>query len=347
MTTVGSKVLRSICFGILLVSLLLQGCDRKPEPVVLSGATMGTTWSVVLPSPPGPITLDALHKAIEGELLRINQLMSTYQPDSELSQFNASTSTELVRLNAEILFVLDASISVSDASSGSYDVTLGTVIDLWGFGASDQHRAVPTEQQLQDASDATGYTRVVREATKISKPHAQMRIDLSSLAKGYAVDRIGLIVERAGLRDYLAEIGGEIRTRGNRAVGKPWRVGIETPSLEVAQGVAVTDASIASSGSYRNYREIEGKRVSHLIDGQTYRPISHRTVAATVLHRNTMLADAWATALMVVTPEKARALATQQGIDVQLTFKTDEGFDVWRSPGFAALITDNPGAARF
>ncbi|MEE9334202.1 MAG: FAD:protein FMN transferase [Granulosicoccaceae bacterium] len=308
---------------------------------------MGTTWSVVLAAPPGPITLDSLHNAIEGELVRINQLMSTYQADSELSIFNANTSTELLRLNAEILFVLDASIKISDASDGAYDVTLGAVIDVWGFGASEQQRASPTKQRLKQAADATGYNRIIRDGTKIGKPNAQMRIDLSSLAKGYAVDRIGFIVERAGLHDYLAEIGGEVRARGSRAKGKPWRVGIEIPNGEVAQGITMTDVSIASSGSYRNYREIDGKRVSHLINGQTYKPISHNTVAATVLHRNTMLADAWATALMVVSPDKARTLIYEHDIEAQLTYKTDKGFATWRTPGFTALLIDNPDVAGF
>jgi len=174
-----------------------------------------------------------------------------------------------------------------------------------------------------------------------------MRIDLSSIAKGYAVDRIGLVVERAGTFDYLAEIGGELRARGNRLKDKPWRVGIEIPSGEVAQGLAMSNISVASSGSYRNYREIDGKRVSHLIDGKTNQPISHNTVATTVLHRNTMLADAWATALMIVPPEKAQALIDEHNIDVQITYKTDTGFNIWRTPGFSALVIENPDAAGF
>ena len=332
-------MLRSIVFALLLVSLL-QGCGKKSEQVVLTGATMGTTWSVVLAKPAGPVTLDALHKAIEGELVRINQLMSTYQADSELSKFNASTSTELTRLNAEILFVLDASLRISEISDGAYDVTLGAVIDTWGFGAPSKEGVAPTEQQLQQASEATGFSRIVRDGTTISKPHPQMRIDLSSIAKGYAVDRIGFIVERAGVYNYVAEIGGELRARGKRSNGKAWRVGIEIPNGEVAQGLAMTNISVASSGSYRNYREIDGKRVSHLIDGQTFQPISHNTVAATVLHHNTMLADAWATALMVVPPDKAQAIIDEQNIEVQLTYKTDKGFDIWRTPGFTKLVIE-------
>ncbi len=345
MITAGSRPcarsLRSYVVGVLLLTFLL-GCDHKSEQTVLSGATMGTTWSVVLASPPGPITLDALQKAIEAELVRINQLMSTYHPDSDLSKFNASESTELVLLNAEILFVLDASMKISDASDGAYDVTLGAVIDIWGFGSSDQQSAAPSKQQLQKASEATGFNRLIREGKKIAKPSAMMRIDLSSLAKGYAVDRIGFVVERAGLNDYLAEIGGEIKARGNRNGSKAWRVGIEMPNGEIAQGLAMTNLSVASSGSYRNYREIDGKRVSHLIDGQTYMPISHNTVAVTVLHHNTMSADAWATALMVVPPEKAHTLVDEYGLDVQLTTKTDEGFDVWRTQGFTKLVVDKP-----
>ncbi len=299
---------------------------------------MGTSWSLVLPKPPAPVLRDALQLAIESELARINQLMSTYQADSHLSLFNARKRTTPVMLHPEIMHVLDTSLGVSEATDGAYDVTLGTVIDLWGFGSKTQSESPPSALQLNAAAEATGYQRLIRKGQTVAKPHPNLHIDLSSLAKGYAVDRMGIIAERAGIENYLAEIGGEIKTRGMASGNKPWRLGIENPSGQVEEGIAVSAAHVASSGSYRNYREVEGKRVSHLIDGRTHQPIEHATVAVTVLHSNTMLADAWATALMVVTPSAAKALVAQQQIDAQLTFKTDQGFSVWRTPGFTALL---------
>lgn len=322
----------------LLLSLFLSACDQQSKQIVLSGDTMGTTWSLVLPKPPGPVLSGALQRAIESELLRINQLMSTYQADSQLSLFNALERTTPLTLHPEILHVLDASIEVSAATEGAYDVTLGSVIDLWGFGSSSHSDSPPGASRLAAAAEASGYHRLARKGQTLAKLHPELRIDLSSLAKGYAVDRMGVIAERAGLENYLAEIGGEIKTRGKARGDKAWRLGIENPNGQVDEGIEVSAAHVASSGSYRNYREVEGKRVSHLIDGRTHRPIEHATVAVTVLHRNTMLADAWATALMVVTPSTAKALVEQQQLNAQITFKSDQGFTVWRTPGFTALL---------
>jgi len=331
------------CMTLAVMCLVLQACGSDVKPVSLSGKTMGTTWSLVLVQPVGPKTIAALQASIESELIRINGLVSTWQADSDLSLFNANPSTAPVRLDPEILFILDEAIGISDLTDGAYDVTLGSVIELWGFGAAGDAADEPSETQLQKISETVGYERLIRDGNTVAKANGLLQFDLSSIAKGYAVDRIGLIVERAGFSHYLSEIGGEIRARGGRSGSEPWHLGVETPDLKVVQGIAVTDANIASSGSYRNYREVDGVRVSHLIDGRTYKPISHKTVAATVMHRNTMLADAWATALMVVGPEEAKTLVEQQGMDVQLTFKTDDGFELWRTPGFTALVTANPG----
>lgn len=299
---------------------------------------MGTRWSVQIASELPVATRDSLHSSIRIELERINGLMSTWDPASELSRFNTIQSTEPVELHADTLTVIDASLRVSELTEGAYDVTLGALIDLWGFGADMSRVAVPEAEALATARDRVGYQKLHRQGPTISKQHPALRIDLSSLAKGFAVDQIGLLIEAAGIENYTAEIGGEVRTRGDSADGRAWHIGIEQPDGKADTGLAVHDAHMASSGSYRNYREVAGQRYSHIIDGRTGQPITHELVAVTVLHESTMLADAWTTALLVMGADAAMAVASSQKLAVQLTVKTASGFKLQRTDSFAAKL---------
>lgn len=168
-----------------------------------------------------------------------------------------------------------------------------------------------------------------------------MQLDVSSLAKGFAVDQIGRLLEGLGIDHYIAEIGGELRVRGFRRPGLRWHVGVEHPDGSVNSGLALTDAHVASSGSYRNYREVDGKRLSHIIDGSTGRPIEHSLVAVTVLHDSTMLADAWATALLIVGNTRAIELSEKMNLAVQLTSRSGNGFSVYRSPRFTEQVMES------
>jgi thiamine biosynthesis lipoprotein len=331
----GIGVCRLSPLAILLFSLFACTSD-VPESKKLQGPTMGTRWSAQIVSELPAAALDSLHSSIRAELERINGLMSTWDPTSELSQFNAMQSTEPVELHADTLTVIDASLRVSELTKGAYDVTLGAVIDLWGFGADMSRVAVPEAEALATARDRIGYQKLHRQGSTVSKQHPALRIDLSSLAKGFAVDQIGLLIEAAGIENYIAEIGGEVRTRGSKADGSAWRIGIEQPDGKADAGLAVHDAHMASSGSYRNYREVAGQRYSHIIDGRTGQPITHELVAVTVLHESTMLADAWATALLVLGVDAAMALASSQNLALQLTVKTVSGFKLQQTDSFAA-----------
>lgn len=306
----------------------------------LTGATMGTTWRLVWIDTEPSLEHERaeLNSAIEAELARINTLMSTWDPDSELSRFNQSRSVEPVVLHADTLQVVDTALSISRMTRGRYDITLQPVIDLWGFGR-DESSPTPANAAIEQALQQSGYDQLVRVGKTIRKRLPTVSLDVSSLAKGYAVDKLGELIESHGISRYLVDIGGELRARGTRADGTAWQVGIENPEGNVHQVITLKDTHIATSGSYRNYRIEEGKRLSHIIDGATGRPIDHQLVAVSVVHESTMLADAWATALLVVGVDRAQELMQQQGLVVQLTTARDGRFEQMMSPDFASLIS--------
>lgn len=185
---------------------------------------MGTSWSVIWSGPPDMVS--EIEHAMVSELQRINALMSTWDAQSELSRFNTLASVEPVTLHPDTLAVIDTAISISHKTGGKYDVTLEPVIRLWGFGKDDRVES-PSEPFVLAAVEKTGYWQLVRVADTIRKRRPEISVDLSSLAKGFAVDQLGIILERHGVQNYLAEIGGEVRARGVRYTGDVWQVGIE------------------------------------------------------------------------------------------------------------------------
>ena len=375
---------RGLTFLSLLLAVFLVACNERVETDSelqrLDGKTMGTTWSVVLGSSvsesPGlttagsfaepdseslervdpaidpAIDVHVLKIEIEQELARLNRLMSTWDPDSELSRFNALQSIEAQPLHTDTLLVIDTARRVSQLTAGHYDITLAEVISFWGFGEQrfDDEPDEPDEPDESDESDESrltqllaraGHHQLVRSGDTLRKRNPDVQLDVSSLAKGFAVDQIGRLLEGFGVDHYIAEIGGELRVRGFRRPGLRWQVGVEHPDGSVNSGLALTDAHVASSGSYRNYRELDGKRISHIIDGSTGRPIEHSLVAVTVLHDSTMLADAWATALLIVGNSRAIELSEKMNLAVQLTSRSANGFSVYRSPRFAEQVMES------
>ena len=301
---------------------------------------MGTQWSVQIAERLSSAEADRLQQLIESELARINTLMSTYDPRSELSLFNASGSLEPQALHKDTLTVLDAALSVSTESQGAYDVTLQPVIALWGFSQRNVDDALPSQDEVTAAMRVVGSNKLIRQNNNVQKKLPDTQIDLSSIAKGYAVDQMGVLLEAADVKNYSAEIGGEIRTRGVNTSGKAWRIGLELPNGDVEQGLSVNNAHIASSGDYRHYREKDGQRYSHLIDGRTGYPIQHKLAAVTVLHDSTMLADAWSTALMVLGDVEGEQLARKHQLDAQLTIRVGDQFEILRLGKFASYLVE-------
>jgi thiamine biosynthesis lipoprotein len=322
----------------------------KVPPAKLEGRTMGTTWSVLLNGPRDEARLRQLKAGVEALLAEVNASMSTYDPTSELSRFNALESTEPVTLSAPLAAVIRDALVVHHASGGSFDVTVGPLVEAWGFGAKGRPRAAPTDEEVARLLEAVGSGKLSLDGAQLAKAHPKLRVDLSAIAKGDAVDRVSALLVDLGEPNHLVDIGGELRARGLSASGEAFRVGIETPdpsTRRVQLAVALRDRSIASSGNYRNVFELDGVRYVHTIDPVTGRPVQHRLLAASVLHERCGLADAWATALMAAGPERAWALANQHGLDVVLMEDGPDGGLLERmTPGFARAMIPRGGEPR-
>ena len=318
------------------ITLLAVGsaaaCVRRPVHATIRGLTMGTSYAVELAAPINDATRIRIAKLIEMELAEINRAMSTYDPQSELSAFNMREDLRWTPASRGLLEVLDSATRVSAATEGAFDVTVAPLVDLWGFGPQYRARRVPDDAAIERVRESVGYVNVQtdRSAGAIRKTHGRTRIDLSAIAKGYGVDRVAMILDRQGINDYLVEIGGEFRARGTTAAGRPWRVAIERPvegKRLLGDVVVLENRAIATSGTTRDFFVQDGRHYSHTIDPATARPVEHPPMAVSVVADTTMEADAWATALLVLGPERGYALAQAHGRAALLVTASGSTFD--------------------
>ena len=315
--------------------LLLAACSGPVDPLRLSGATMGTqyhiTWLATENSPPAELVFTGVEAVLED----INASMSTYRSDSEISRFNAAPAGEWFPISAGFLEVFTLARQVSAASDGAYDVTVAPLVNLWGFGPLPGD-GIPTADAIAGVMPQVGEQWVDIDAENSSlRKQRPLQLDFSSIAKGYGVDKVGRWLERQAIVDYLVEIGGEVRVAGLSPRGTPWRIAVEKPEPMQRQMTAtleIGDVSVATSGDYRNYFELNGQRYSHSIDPRTGYPVRHELVSVTVVHRSTALADAWATALSILGPEAALETARRERLAVYLISREEEGFLVQKTP---------------
>lgn len=330
--------MRPLLLGLLL---LLGACAREPVELRLSGPTMGTVWnSTVIVPWDSPLDSAQLQAGIEAELAAVNASMSTYLPDSEISRFNAAPVDEWFQISADFYMVLSTALAISWQSSGAYDVTVGPLVNLWGFGPDGSVEVAPSDAEIAAAMARVGQDklRLDGETYRVRKL-ADLYLDFSSIAKGFAVDQIARWLAGEGISSFLVEVGGEMRVAGQSARGDAWRIGIESPEagrFELARTLRLGNDAVATSGDYRNYFEIDGERFSHTIDPRSGYPVTHELVSVTVVHASSMLADAWATALTVLGAEDAWAVAQAEGLAVYFIERDGEGF---RSRHTAALET--------
>ena len=257
--------------------------------------------------------------------------MSTYQPDSELSQFNQSDSTQWVPISSDLHVVLQEALRVSHLTDGAFDISIGPIVDLWGFGPSARHDTIPSDDEIRTRLDAMGYTHLHLQDNPpaIRKDLPTLSLDLSAIAKGYAVDQVAEYIESLGVRNYLVEIGGELRAHGHNAQGLPWNVAIEQPTpttRAIHRVVHLEHEGVATSGDYRNFFEREGVRFSHTMNPKTGRPVTHHLSSVTVIAESSMKADALATAFLVLGPEAGYELAQQENIASLFITVDAEGF---------------------
>ncbi|EMI41771.1 FAD:protein FMN transferase [Rhodopirellula sp. SWK7] len=300
---------------------------ETPQMIAFRGATMGTTYSVKVSDPPdGDDWAEEASLAVDAELRRVNDQMSTYLASSELSRFNESTSTDWFDVSAETAEVVAFALEVGEASGGRFDVTVGPLVDRWSFGPGERNQDVPSDTELEQIGERIGQEHLQAriDPPALKKAIGELRVDLSAIAKGHGVDRVVELLLARGAKNVFVEIGGEVRVFGAKITSSgtvPWLVGIQRPDAEnnkIAVAHPMKDSAMATSGDYRNYFEVDGERYSHTIDPVTRRPVRHDLASVTVIASTCMAADAWATALNVLGPERAIELANENDLDTLL-----------------------------
>lgn len=331
------------CMGLLLL-FLLQACgDGSPayRQVELRGATMGTFYSIKLVDPPGDVA--ALGKGVQAVLDAVDEALSTYRPESDLSRFNNSRSTAWQSCSPEMVTVLARALKISRLTGGAFDVTVGPLVNLWGFGPDFVPERIPAPADLKAARARVGYQHLAvrSDPPGCRKDLADLYLDLSAIAKGYGVDRLAAYLDVQGLENYLVEVGGEVRAHGHSARGGPWGVAIERPDpgrREPFAVVEIHDGSLATSGDYRNFFERDGRRYSHTMDPQTGAPVTHNLASVTVIADSDMTADALATGLLVLGPEKGMALARELDLAALFIEHRGKGLERTATPGFGRYL---------
>ncbi|WP_171173387.1 FAD:protein FMN transferase [Ruegeria sp. HKCCD8929] len=335
----------------LALILLVPGClfDKEPEVVRLSGETMGTTYNIIAIGE--DLDEAELGTAVEDTLAAVNAKMSNWDPNSEVSVFSASDSTAPVEVSAEFATVIAAANDVHRKSEGKFDITLGPLIELWGFGPRKPEDAVPSDEAIAEALQRVGQGSLLQldqPSKTLAKADAGVGINLAAIAKGYGIDAVAGALKAAGIEDYMVEIGGDLVTSGENDEGETWRIGIEKPepgAQTVQLVIPATDLGMATSGDYRNFFEQDGVRYSHIIDPTTGRPITHRTTSVTVVAENAMMADAWATAMLAMGQDAGMKVAEAHKLAVFFISRdvtdSEEAYITVQSSAFKDVLARN------
>ncbi len=331
------------CAAILLLAALIGGCgERTRDAIQLSGAAQGTRYNITLLAGEQLLDTAALQQRIEQRLAELDRSLSNYRDDSDVENLNRAPIGEWIAVDDDLYAVLRLSMAVSWLSNGAFDVTVAPLVKLWGFGSAEPRAEPPTAAEIASARQNIGFQHLELDltASRVRKMRA-VQIDLAGVAQGYSVDALAQLLDRAGLDDYLVELGGELRAKGLSPRGTPWRIAIEQPTAapgSVQQALLLSDVAVSTSGDYRDYFEKDGVRYSHTLDASTGRPIAHGLASVTVIHPECGYADALSTAIMVLGPERGLALAEQHQLAVYLIVRGEHGFETRHSTAFASYL---------
>lgn len=334
MPSVAIKFLAPCC------ALLAAACERSPPELVLSGPTMGTTYTVKVAAPPASVDPAAVRVAIDDVLDRTDRSMSGYRADSEVVRFNASTSTQWFDVSADLAAVVQASLDISTASDGVFDITVAPLVAAWGFGPAGEPKVLPGNDQIAAIEATVGYQKLhVRlDAPALRKDVAGLSIDLNGIAPGFAVDRLADRLQALGIGNFMIDIGGEIRAHGHNASGEQWHIAVEHP-VDTARtpyaSVRLDGAAVSTSGEYRDYYDRDGHRYSHTIDPRTGRTLDRAPGSVVVVAPLAAKADGWATALNVLGPRDGIALATRLHLPVLFIERVGSEWRSQATPEFA------------
>ncbi|MBN1932851.1 MAG: FAD:protein FMN transferase [Desulfobacterales bacterium] len=310
---------------------IFTGCNFKKE-VLFSGKTMGTTYHIKVVTWCFQNKSDLKDK-IDAKLEAINQSMSIYRKDSEVSRFNSNKNiNEKISVSEDFLLLMEVAKNLYKITDGAWDATIKPLVNIWGFGVSGKKDKIPGSEEIHRLLCGIGFNYIeIFEKNYLVKTKADITIDLSSIAKGYGVDRIAELIKNCGIQNYIVEIGGEVFASGFRKDGKPWRVGVNQPREEnsydsVYKILSLHDQALATSGDYRNFFEINGKRYSHVLDPRTGYPVSNGVVSVSIIANTCTFADGLATAVMVMGVPKGLELVNRlEGVECLIVVQEKDG----------------------
>jgi len=289
---------------------------------------MGTTYRVTAADPAADAA--RIKVIVEETLERVDAAFSTYRADAALARFNATPGDGWVAMPGEVVELLGRADGIHRISRGAFDPTVGPLVSAWGFGADGARARPPEEAERRAAAARVGWDRIELSATGVRRLAPGVELDLSAMAKGHAVDRVHGALADAGLGRWMVEVGGEVRVQGLNPDGMPWRIAVEQPVAglrRVHRVIELEGGALATSGGYRRYLEADGRRYAHLLDPRSGEPVDHDLASVTVAHPSCAVADAWATALMVLGPDEGVALAGEQGLSALFLIREGGG---WR-----------------
>jgi thiamine biosynthesis lipoprotein len=341
------------CATLLLASLLMGGCSQPLGFHIskISGPTMGTEYHISWVSKTGDhasleFEKKSIKQQVDQRLSYINKSMSTYDSQSELSLINHSFNPNWQNISVGLYRVLVMAKQVNEQSDDAFDITVGPLVNLWGFGPGKANDLVPELSEINMLLAEVGSDAIsLREQDGVFQLRlaAPRYLDLSAIAKGYAVDVLGNFLQEQGVDNYLVEVGGEIIAKGFKPENKHWRIAIEAPNDDgrsVQIIIPLSNMGLATSGDYRNFFERDGKRFSHTIDGKTGYPVKHNLASVSVLHESAALADAWATALTVLGSKKGLEMAEAYDLAAYFIVRTHNGYQQLSSHQFEKLRLD-------
>ena len=302
--------------------------------VALAGETMGSTWHIKICVPEGAERdARAMQGPIEELLEQVNEQMSTYRPDSEISRFNAHASTEPFSISHGFATVVAKAIEVGVATDGAYDITIDPLINLWGFDRKGPRDAPPSADEIAEAKRHTGlallHVDTARDHASLRKDDPALTINLGGIAAGWAVDQLAQLLENSGLHDFMIEVTGEVRARGRSARSQPWHIGVKAPELDSEENIVAVpleNRSLTTSGTYQNFFQTD-QRFPHILDAKTGAPVKTDLVSVTVMYPDAVTADGYDTPFIILGEDKARAI-------------------VGRMPGMAALFVHQDAAGK-
>jgi thiamine biosynthesis lipoprotein len=342
-----NRLTRPALVAMTLFIAALAGCSFQPDQQVweISGGVFGTEYHISVVLPDDQERLKSLSAGITRTLDGVDSSMSTYRADSELSKFNhEDDQSDWFPVSGPMYRVLADAQRVSRLSDGAFDITIGPVVNLWGFGPDARPDQIPDDKTVARVLAGTGYEKLtLRAHPPAIRASSHQYLDLSGIAKGFGVDAVARYLKDQGVKSYLVEVGGEVRVSGRKPDDEAWHLAIEQPvsdARKVNRVVVLKDKAMATSGDYRNYYESKGHRYSHTIDPATGKPITHNLASVSVITDNCTDADALATAFDVMGYEKASALATRENIAVYFIVRGDKGFETHYTPAFTSYITN-------